>query len=590
MGKKGKLQPSYLGGIAGVFLIIGLIGLARGTPPALVNAPADIILIDLTTVSTDKFPRDVDKTQMPPVSFMHDRHTRALEGDTCRSCHLTKDDRLIFLFKRLEIGASDHDREIYHASCIECHADLAATGKSAGPLSGNCRGCHSRSPEKASSWIPLIFTPSLHYRHESAELIPPDPKTKTNCGACHHQYDPISQETTYRKGEEDSCRYCHPSQTVTNGRLPRPGRLGAFNPMPAPTTPETMEPDTKTNTPEKDIRFMSAAVHDACVACHQRLTAAPNRKAGPTECAGCHTVSAQNNIQVLDIIPRMKRQQPDAVLMAPWLHRDDLGKEAVATEINPVAFNHKAHEGYKVQDASCRRCHHNALNACRECHTREGKTLGALIGLNQAMHDPASTTTCVGCHRNQTFAKSDCAGCHAARPRSGFEEQNCRICHGVDKTTLPAPPLNKTLTSELAVAALITRANNREAAGTLPPLNQIPDRVRIDALMETYEAVDLPHRKIIQDLDRRIKANELAQTFHPDPLTMCVGCHHHSPASLKPPKCVSCHSPHQPVTGDGRPALAAAYHNQCMGCHNRMEIQKPRATACNECHPKRDKK
>jgi hypothetical protein len=73
----------------------------------------------------------------------------------------------------------------------------------------------------------------------------------------------------------------------------------------------------------------------------------------------------------------------------------------------------------------------------------------------------------------------------------------------------------------------------------------------------------------------------------PMPLTLCAGCHHQSPADINPPKCASCHGANPPGPGDGRPALMGAYHNQCMGCHTRMEIAKPAATACSECHPKR---
>lgn len=588
MGKKGRLQP-YLGGIAGFFLILGLLGLAQGNPIH-INQRADTIRIDLTDEPSSKSLPSAAKKQMPAVNFFHDRHTRALEGDTCRTCHLTQDERMIFLFKRLEISDPERDREIYHTNCIGCHADLAAAGTSAGPLSVNCRGCHSRSPKTPSSWVPLIFSPSLHYRHESAELIPPDPDTKTNCSTCHHQYDSAIQKTVYIKGEENSCQYCHPAQATADGWLPRPNRFGTFKPMMAPASPETLKLPGQIDPPDKVIRFMSVAAHDACVACHRKLTATHKRTTGPLDCAGCHTVQAQKKIQVLETVPRMKRNQPDTILMAAWLDRDDLSPQAISIEIDPVAFDHKTHESHAIHTASCRHCHHSALNSCGECHTRSGSTQGDFIGLNQAMHDSKTVRTCIGCHLGQTSAKSDCAGCHAARPRSGFQDRNCLICHGVDKTKLPTPPLDKTAKAELAATALTTRINNRKAAGTLPPLDQIPERVRIDTLVETYEAVDLPHSKIVRELDRRIQNSGLAQTFHPDPLTMCAGCHHYSPTSLKPPKCASCHSPNQPGLGDGRPALMGAYHNQCMGCHRQMEIQKPQATSCSECHPKRDKK
>lgn len=588
MGKGGKLQTS-LGGIGAFFLIFGLLGLAWGNAPIPINQRADAIHIDLAAEPSSSLLQSAARKQMPGVDFFHDRHTQALEGDNCRTCHLTQEDRLIFLFKRLDSSDPEVDREIYHTSCIGCHNDRASAGTSSGPLRGNCRGCHSRGPKTASSWVPLIFGPSIHSRHESAELIPPDPGTETNCGTCHHQYDAAIQKTAYIKGEENACQYCHPAQASVGGQLTRPNRFGIFKPALLPVSSESPEPAVLEDPPDQSIRFMSAAAHDACVACHRQLTVTHNRTTGPLNCAGCHTAEAQAKIRILETVPRMKRNQPDATLMAAWLDRDDLTPQSILTEINPVPFDHMAHEGHASQSTSCRHCHHSSLNACSDCHTRGGAARGGWIDLNQAMHGLESQRTCIGCHRGPTTARADCAGCHTSRPQPGFQDQNCRICHGVDRTTLPTPPLVKTAKTDLAAQAVSTRKSARKALGTLPPLDQIPDRVRIDALLETYEAVDLPHRKIIQELDRRIQTSGLAQTFHSDPLTMCAGCHHHSPADLKPPKCASCHSPQQAGPGDGRPALIAAYHNQCMGCHRQMGIEKPQATACNECHPTREK-
>ena len=32
------------------------------------------------------------------------------------------------------------------------------------------------------------------------------------------------------------------------------------------------------------------------------------------------------------------------------------------------------------------------------------------------------------------------------------------------------------------------------------------------------------------------------------------------------------------------PGLKAAYHQQCMGCHREMGLEKPAATECAACH------
>jgi hypothetical protein len=126
----------------------------------------------------------------------------------------------------------------------------------------------------------------------------------------------------------------------------------------------------------------------------------------------------------------------------------------------------------------------------------------------------------------------------------------------------------------------------------------IPEKVVIKALADEYQPSELPHRKIVLTLARAVKDSPLAGAFHADPTTLCQGCHHNSPPSVKPPRCASCHG--KPFTDGGRPGLKAAYHNQCMGCHTAMGIDQPAAanslgldkptpaaTDCTGCHKKK---
>ncbi|MBQ7617802.1 MAG: cytochrome c3 family protein, partial [Desulfovibrio sp.] len=72
--------------------------------------------------------------------------------------------------------------------------------------------------------------------------------------------------------------------------------------------------------------------------------------------------------------------------------------------------------------------------------------------------------------------------------------------------------------------------------------------------------------------------------FQSTPEIFCQTCHHHTPASSKPSKCVSCHTPAIDKQHPGRPPLKAAYHLQCMGCHDGMNVKRPRKTDCTGCH------
>ena len=126
--------------------------------------------------------------------------------------------------------------------------------------------------------------------------------------------------------------------------------------------------------------------------------------------------------------------------------------------------------------------------------------------------------------------------------------------------------------------------NSRKAVqGTVAPAD-IPEVVEIKALSSQFDGVKLPHRKIVNKLVAGIEKSNLAAYFHREPGTICQGCHHNSPASAKPPKCASCHGKPFDERDAFKPGLMAAYHIQCMDCHQAMKIQQPVSTNCTACH------
>ena len=86
---------------------------------------------------------------------------------------------------------------------------------------------------------------------------------------------------------------------------------------------------------------------------------------------------------------------------------------------------------------------------------------------------------------------------------------------------------------------------------------------------------------------RRIQDDKLAAAFHKDPASLCTACHHNSPASATPPPCASCHAARIDPANPGKPSLKAAYHLQCMGCHDGMKVARPLKTSCASCHKPR---
>jgi len=66
----------------------------------------------------------------------------------------------------------------------------------------------------------------------------------------------------------------------------------------------------------------------------------------------------------------------------------------------------------------------------------------------------------------------------------------------------------------------------------------------------------------------------------------CAACHHYRPADANASETVACRACHQEAFNpdrQGRIGLKAAYHLQCMGCHEDMEMGP---VACEGCHTK----
>lgn len=518
---------------------------------------SDIIVIDGMA--------SLGSLELPGVTFKHDQHTEALakQGQDCSACHLENTDPTQsavwnFKFKRAQDTSYAEVKEIYHNGCLSCHKEAASAGLPTGPQAAECRSCHRPVPVNADR-REMNMDKYLHFTHIEAEkILPISGEGDANCGACHHVFDPQNTQTqlTWKRHEEDACRACH---------------LQADSP----------NPEDKSRT----VPSLRSAAHDSCISCH--FTQAERYgadKSGPVNCAGCHSAQAQADLlkNRPAEVRRLDRGQPDSIMLLPTP-----GSGAKTADLKgsmqPVPFDHKTHE--KAMD-TCSACHHEGrISSCSSCHTLEGGAKGNFVNLAQAMHQPDSERSCVGCHNVQTQAAS-CAGCHQAMPRRQ-SQQSCASCHvvpvGVSESQATDGSLlqmDRELLNRMAASTIRERNANRAVLN----MADVPETVRIDVLANEFKGVDLPHRKIVQSLLDGMFENRLAQSFHRDPLTMCQGCHHNSPASLTPPKCASCHAAGDAPGPDGRPPLKVAYHNQCMGCHSVMNIEKPANTDCAGCH------
>ena len=551
---KGAIKYRWIGVLTAVFLggmyLVGASGLRAMSDPDTEDARADII--EIRTL------RAFGNLTKPEVIFLHDAHTEALEkmGKDCSTCHLPKSNKIpgVFKeavegidplspkFKRLEDTARREVMDVYHTFCIGCHTDMLREDRKTGPIT--CGGCHAEA-EVVSNRLEMGLDRSLHYRHSKAH--------EDKCETCHHAYDEEKEKLFYDKGAEGSCRYCHGAERE-----------------------------------EKRIPFREAA-HLECIACHRQVDAmnekdGKDRKSGPVHCAGCHGPEERARIEKVpsEDIPRMKRNQPAAILIGAGLRESLLPDQLPEVRMASVAFDHERHE---VSNDTCRACHHASLEKCSDCHTPSGDEKGDYIPLAKAFHQATSQQSCIGCHREQA-SDPKCAGCHdsmsLARKR---DDASCLKCHDsrTDALKEGIAGLEEPEDIQRMVRKWIDaeRTYNEETY----PEKDIPEKVVIKRMMDQYEAVELPHRKIVNKLMENIRGDRLAAFHHDDPGTLCQGCHHNSPPSPKPPTCASCHArPFDPANPD-RPGLLAAYHRQCMGCHQQMGIEKP--TGCTGCHKKK---
>jgi hypothetical protein len=543
---------------------------------------ADLLIIDARTAE--------EKRELPAVSFLHDRHTEAVKAlrKDCGSCHapLKEGEKAFsFRFKGSEDLTGDALKTLYHANCIGCHTEAAQSGHKTGPLEAECRDCHRPRSPVGPDRRDMGFDKALHYRHIASPGNRQDGEEKS-CGLCHHVYDAGAKKTVWGKNREDSCRACHSLPEKQNALL-------------------TADRDAADENGKLSARpTLDVAAHQACVNCH--LAVADEKGtgllSGPTDCAGCHSSAARARFAAATTaktdaetgaetagatdsgIPRLERGQKDAVLLMPVPASDNELKGMM----RPVSFNHKLHE---AATPDCRGCHHKKILSCSACHSQEGKAEGDFIPLAEAMHAAESGRSCIGCH-NRESAKPSCAGCHSKNSPAYPSAQSCPVCHSTPDGFSDAEAENGSLlkltdeaAGQLAKAAVAARGEKRV---TTPKQNDIPEKVQIGILSDEYKAVGIEHRKIVNSLAEKQKDSRLASVFHTEDTTLCQGCHHNSPSSMTPPRCVSCHGAGARSALSGHPPLKVAYHRQCMTCHERME-QKPAATECAGCHEPRGK-
>lgn len=450
-----------------------------------------------------------------------------MQDEGCRACHHAgADDNLIFehIFPFMP-DDKDGVKDAYHERCISCHEERIAVGGKYGPVT--CGECHDKKRLPRALAVPVV---NFDYYYHDKHVI----KLKNKCDPCHHSYDKNNGELVYEEGTEQSCYYCHD-----------------LNAKRGPFLASELE-----LTKNKNLTMRKVS-HTLCVNCHLR-SSKRNEEAGPLECARCHT-GQYRTLEELRIVPRPDRDQPQKTLIT-----------IEGGMMRGVLFNHESHGKASM---TCRTCHHETLNACKKCHTLAGSAEGKWVTTVNAYHHLYSRASCAGCHASEKTEKN-CAGCHHLLDvdiqTKGPKKEFCSGCHSGEEKV----PARR---EKIQISRLIEE--------------KVPDKVTISVLENEYGPATFPHGKIIRRLVSISNASGMATAFHRDIDSICEGCHHQSfpeaeAEQRKPPYCRNCHSITFDMQNMNRPRLLAAYHRQCLGCHERMNIG---AMECGDCHMEKSK-
>lgn len=501
--------------------------------------------------------------ERPPVKFYHDKHSAALKEEGCGICHPENKNKnikgkYVYTYPKVRDEASKEAlMDSYHQNCLGCHNKRIKEGKKAGAVT--CGGCHVKQGPQATE----------HLAVNSDYYQPLEDPYHKDCIKCHKTTGELNKEAKpldwknfyikakkkeeatwpkveldyyqhyqHEKGLEKKCELCHHIYSEEEKKL-----------VYKEGTESSCRDCHKEKDEEKKRSYRNVA-HSDCINCHMEKEK-EGKKAGPPTCGGCHSEKKQRTLQELADVPRPNVKQKERYLIKV----DD-------AKLKEVPFDHKAHEGYT---RSCRSCHHDTQKACKECHTQKGIKEGGGVTLTESYHEVSSEWSCIGCHESKK-SEASCAGCHHLM-KSGLTEASCNVCH--------SGPMEKTGAVQTLSA----------------PVELLPDKLdeemMISVLEKDYKSSKFPHLSIIRKLTDVSNLNRLARYFHTQQMTICMGCHHLSPMEQKKPlpSCNACHS-NRMEPRKGVPTLFGAYHRQCIGCHEQMDLKiKPRD--CSKCHEKK---
>ena len=341
------------------------------------------------------------------VEWNHREHSRQL-GLECAFCHHTskqgEEARIppcgschppaVATAEDLATGLKDHQTAT-HANCGFCHVERVP-----GAEVPSCLDCHPKmKPEAgaAPALVPAIHAKCLYCHNRKVKGKTPKTAMPSYCTDCHRpdpSFLPSAEAGSVlwshaRHGRDMSCETCHHDHADAPNE-PYIACARCHNGQ-SPATPPL--PD---------------AAHGKCVTCHIE------KKAGPTECSGCHN----RNPELLAGIFQTETEAGTAV----WNHR--FHATALALPCQECHHNLRTREGlsYTVCQAavscpadaadprSCAACHSSATAPAPAAGAPPPAAKPPAPGLYEIVHD--EDKTCVGCHQKLGAGPVECNQCH----------------------------------------------------------------------------------------------------------------------------------------------------------------------------------
>jgi len=271
-----------------------------------------------------------------------------------------------------------------------------------------------------------------------------------------------------------------------------------------------------------------------------------------------------------------------------------------------VPFDHAGHEDYADD---CETCHHHASDVehtppCRECH---GEISGDLRkpGLKGAYH-----RQCMNCHREMDAGPMGCEECHpklesAARPdieqlalaavpdklRLGHLSEayagvdfthkrhveltdGCAVCHHHSGEVEVAPPCRECHNTPRK----LEKAYHGQCLGCHKTVSIKRQGVPLNC-RDCHAPRTAPKTVSLNHIKAKHGPVEFDHDTHIVTARLCTDCHHSHTGFGPFRSCRACHGPGKEAAEDL--GLEDAYHEQCMGCHEKDD-QGP--TDCDDCH------